>query len=237
MKATHILGALALCLTPVAAQANHIDFISDGGFLLSTTDLMGPASASQIGDAGNILGTERDVTIDFSAGSGILSTGVIAVPPGPGPVGPDLSTLLYFDTSVGSFGTLELNYDGVGGVGLGGVDFGTLWNAISVNFAGVQGEGLLTVEVEDTSMNVGSASATIDAAGVYDFLLADPGYAGVNFNSVDRVTLTLTSTIAASDFAIAQVTRETVVPEPGTLGLLALTGLMASAVRFRYVLG
>lgn len=237
MKRKYILVALVLFVAPSATQANHIDFIADGGFLLSASTATGPMSDSQLGNPDNILGEERDVTISVTSGTSIVSSGLIT-PAGPGPAGPDLATVLLFDTGVNGLGSLELTYDGIGtpGPGLGGVNFVGVWNAISVNLPDVQGEGLLTVEVEDTSMNVGSVSATVDAAGVYNFLHADPGYSGVNFMSVDRVTVTLNSTLMASDFAIAEIVRSTVIPEPGTLGLLAVVGIMAASVRFRYAL-
>ena len=100
---------LLISAISISAKANHIDFVSDGGLFLSTTSVLGALDAAQLGAAGNIVGEEREVSIDFSSGSGILSTGIIDVPLGPGPVGPNENIVLLFDNSVNSVGTLKLD--------------------------------------------------------------------------------------------------------------------------------
>ena len=227
MTRTLLSTFLLCCISFNALQANHIDFIVDGGFALTTSSDLGPASATQTGDPGNIIGGEREVSLNFNSGNGFLTTGILSVPAGSGPVGPDPSKVLLFDNSVSSAGTLTLIYDGAGSSGLGGLDFGTAWDQIDVTFSGVQGEGELTVTVDDTSTNSGALAQTINSAGVYSFDFSAPEYSGVDFTSVDSVQLDLRTSIDASDFAISQITRE-IVPEPSTglllpLGLLLLT--------------
>jgi hypothetical protein len=180
-----------------------------------------------MGDPGNIIGAEREVFVDFSSGTGILTTGTLDFPAGPGPVGPDTTQLLLFDNSVSSLGTLSLIYDGIGSAGLGGLDFDTNWDKLDVLFDAVQGEGELTLVVKDTSLNSGTLSQTVNAAGVYSFPFADAAYSAVDFTNVDSIKFVLETTIAASDFSIAQITRE-VVPEPssGVLFAAAMAPLM-----------
>lgn len=213
--------------------AGHIDFIDDAGFFLVATSLTGPASASQLGAPGNILGTEREVDLSFSSGTGFISSGILA-PPGPGPVtGPPSNPLivLLFNNSVNSLGTLELTYDGLGGGGFAPpIDFDTLYNFITVDISAVQGSGNLSVAVTDSSNNSGSLTGVVASAGTYSFPFTNPAYAGVDFMNVSRVVVTLETTTAASDFAINQITREAQpgqnnIPEPSAM-LLALMGLV-----------
>jgi hypothetical protein len=180
------------------------------------------------------LGTEREVDLSFTSGSGFIASGILG-PPGPGPVvGPPSNPAieLLFINSVNSLGTLTLTYDDVGSGGFAPpVDFDTLWNFISVDISDVQGTGNLSVEVTDSSSNSGSLTGAVAAAGVYSFPFTHPAYAAVDFTSVSRVVVTLETTTAASDFAINQITREDTpgeftVPEPGTMVLAAL-GLAA----------
>ena len=213
---------LGLCLT-AALQANHIDFIADGGFLLTTSSTLGSASATQTGDLGNIVGSEREVSLDFTTGTGFLTTGTLDVPVGPGPVGPDTSKVLLFDNSVSSAGTLTLTYDGVGSAGLGGLDFDSGWDTIDVTFDAVQGEGSLSMIAKDGSANMGTLSQTVNSAGTYSFSFADAAYAGVDFKDVDSIEVQLKTTVLASDFSITEITRG-IVPEPS--GLLLLVGAM-----------
>ena len=230
---TFSLGLFGVLAVASPAYANHVDFIADGAFTLFTTSTQGSASATQTGDGGNILGSEREVSLDFASGSGILSTGIIDAPEGPGPVGPNSDIVLLFDNSVNSSGLLTLEYDGEGDDGLGGVDFQTQWDSIAVQFADVQGAGDLTVEVEDTSDSVGSSTLSVADAGTFFFDFDDSGFSGVDFFNVDRVTLFLNTTIDASDFAISQITREArsePIPEPASM-LLGLVGLAGFAAR------
>lgn len=222
---------LGLSLT-AALQANHIDFITDGGFLLTTSSTLGSASATQTGDPGNIIGSEREVMLDFTTGTGFLTTGTLDVPAGPGPVGPDTSKVLLFDNSVSSAGTLTLTYDGVGSAGLGGLDFDTNWDTIDVTFDAVQGEGSLSLIATDGSANMGTLAQTVNSAGTYSFSFADAAYAGVDFTDVDSLQFKLTTTVLASDFSITEITRQ-VVPEPTSLLLLVGALLPLSCVRKR----
>lgn len=232
-----VVGIVALLATVGQVgvlTANHIDFVSDGGFFAATNSNAGPVTVFQTGDAGNILGTERQVTLTVASGQGIVSAGIVGVAPGPGPVGPSPTTSLLLNNSFGALGLFDLTYDGVGSAGLGGQDFETLWDRIAVTFSGVQGAGSLTVEVEDASNNVGAMTQAVNAAGVFSFPFNNSGYGSVDFRAVDRVTVKLLTTVAASDFELSEITRE-MIPEPSvaTLSVLGLVGLVAAGRRAR----
>ncbi len=213
------LLVLFLALSSTTVQANHIDFIADAPFVLFSAG--GPASGSQIGAASNIIGTERDVMIDFLAGSGFVSANTSGAP---------VDTIL-FSNSVGSVGTMMLTYDGVGAAGLGGLDFDTVYDSIRVSFDDVQGLGSLTITVRDSAAVMGSVTQPVGAPGNYDALFTDAGFAGVNFAAVDSVKITLDTVLPASDFSITEITRQ-VVPEP-TMGLLSLIGVLGLATMRR----
>ena len=219
LRATKILAPilLVIAVTCSTIQANHIDFIADAPFVLFS--LGGPASDTQIGAASNILGTEREVMLDFISGSGFVSANTNGAP---------IDSIL-FSNSVGSVGTMMLTYDGVGAAGLGGLDFDTTWDAIRVDFDDVQGLGNLTVTVRDSSANTGSVTQPVGVPGVYDSPFTAPGFAGVDFTSIDSVKVTIDTVLPASDFSIASITREVIIPEP-SLGMLSLLGLVGCSV-------
>lgn len=234
MRCVRFLGLASVLLGLAApASANHLDFFSDGGFFSFTDNITGPVTSVQTGDPGNILGGEREVTMDFISGDGMISSGIVGVSVGPGVVGEKPGSSLLFNNSVSSLGRLTLKYDGIGSEGLGGADFNSAWDAITVTFAGVQGHGNLSVAVEDTASHVGVFSQAVNSAGTLIYPFANPAYSGVDFSSINRVTLTLDTTEAASDFSISNVAREaSLLPEPGT-GVLILVGLAGMGLGMR----
>ena len=224
------IGGLALAST---ASANHIDFIADGGFMLSATDAT--TTGTQLGAGGNILGAERNVTLVGDIG--LATAGLTGVPTGPGAVGPDVGSVISFASSAAtagdsSIGSLTLLYNGVGGAGLGGSDFSTQWNAISVNLPSVTGSLDLRLTVADSDNSDGFSSiGNVTTGGIYNFLFADTGFSGVDFSMVDSVQLDIDTTVDNTSFDLAEITRE-VVPEPSS-GVLALVGCLGFIVRRR----
>jgi hypothetical protein len=220
------LAAIVLGLPGISA-ANHIDFFADGAFNLISAGI--PVSGSQNGAPANILGTEREVSLSLVGGSGFIAAAL-------NPPSPLLSV-----NSVASLNELVLTYDGVGGAGLGGLDFtANLWTNITVDMSAVIGTALLTVEVTDSLANTGSATGNVLSAGTYSFPYSNAGYSGVDFTSVDSVVVTLRTTSAASDFAMSRITREVGpgdhnIPEPATMimTLVAAAGSLGFARRGR----
>lgn len=220
-----LLSFLYLAVLANVANANHIDFIVDGSFILNA-DAAAFASEVQVGDGGNIIGTEREVSIGILSGGGFVSAGTVDAAMGPGAVGPDTSKTLQLSNSVTSLGRFELLYDGVGSAGLGGADFDTNWDALVVDFASVQGAGNLTLAVTDNATGVGSLTLPVSSAGMITFPFSS--FPDVDFMAVDSVKFTLDTTEAASDFSIGAITREAIVPEPGC-SLMAILGLACLA--------
>ncbi|MGJ8696722.1 MAG: PEP-CTERM sorting domain-containing protein [Verrucomicrobiaceae bacterium] len=218
------LSSLALA----SAHANHVDFISDGGFSLSATDATN--SAIQTGAGGNLLGGEREVVLTADLGS---LTASVNAPVGPGPVGTNGAIVLAVSAdSPDALGSLNLRYDGAGSAGLGGADFNTNWNFLRVDLASISGGALdlrLTVSDSDGSM-AQAAIPALTTGGFYSFSFDDPAFVngGVDFGSLDSLTFDFETIDPGVSFSINSITRE-VVPEPGAtllagVGCLALIG-------------
>lgn len=220
---TFVATTILILQSCLVANANHIDFVVDGSFFSNTDSSTGLITSTQTGDGGNIIGGERDVSIDVLSGTGFVSAGTLGAAAGAGPVGPDPSATLNFSNSVSVLGQFVLTYDGAGSAGLGGADFDTNWDSLAVDFAAVQGSGDLTLTVSDSSSASGALTLPVSAAGLVSFPFSDAAFAGVDFTSVDSVQFSLDSTEQASDFSISSITREAI-PEP-TTGLLALLAL------------
>ena len=231
LTAALICGFISVAVIAGQTHASHIDYLVDGGYFSHTDHLAGLDSVALAGDAGNILGSEREVTLDFISGTGFVSSGTLGASAGPGPVGPDSTKVLQLSNSVTSLAKFTITYDGVGSAGLGGVDLDTAWDEIVVEFVAVQGAGELTLTLDDTAAGTGSSTKTVSSGGSVAFSFADAGFAGVDKASLDSIKLTLDTMEAASDFSIASVTLATV-PEPNS-ALLAVSGLLLLALRLR----
>ena len=220
--------ALLTALTS-AASANHIDFIQDdsvpsNGVTNATFSLSTGAATvtdTQIGEPADILGGSRAVSLTRNAGfSGAITAAKVAG-----------TSFIDVQNATGAAGTLVLDYPGISNS-----NFLSMWNAIAVDIPVLgnqfgDGEINLSVTVE-SSAGVGTAFADgtglapgrIEDPGVFFFPFNDPDFAGVDFADVDGVTVTFETAIIGTDFQVASITRETIIPEPATLSLLAIGG-------------
>ena len=200
-----------------SASANHIDYLSDGAFSLVASG--SSATTTVAGAAGNVLGSEREVSIDFLGGSGLAATALFDVPTGAGPAGPNTAASLLFDTGSTSLAKLTLNYDGPGSSANGlntDLTAGGAFGAAQVDISSIVGTFDVMVTYTDTMGNSSGSTQSVSSTGSYVF-----GFDGaVDYTSIKSVNVMFTSTTLGSDIGISQIVR--VVPEPASVGLSLL---------------
>ncbi len=231
-RALAVLFAVSTCSSH--ARGDHIDLIQDdsnpGNGITDATFTLNAlptftVMAMHTGEVADILGGERIVTLsNLSAGPGTVTA--------KRELG---STFIEFD-NLGdqseslALGKLTLDYKA-----FENEDFASNYGFIVVDFLAVEGAGAsgdLTISVESSAGNGTSSVQAVTAAGQYFFGFNDPGFAGVDFFDVDRVTMMLTTTVHESDFRIGSITLAEV-PEPATLVLFATGGLAVLLVTLR----
>lgn len=151
-----------------------------------------------------------------------------------------------------SGGTAAISILGVGGVlaldsganaGPGDADFGVLYedftdvdvtegganDAFSISVLFTDGSFDFTLTLDDGT-NSGSASVSANSAGLYLIDLSDAGFAGVDLTSIDSINFEASNGTQAADIAIDRIAF-TVIPEPGSMALLGLGGLLLARRR------
>ncbi len=238
-----ILPALPFLVVPLLAlshaSAAHIDFIQDdsnpaNGITNATFSLTtGGAAVSntQMGEPADILGGTRTVTLERNGGFG----GSVTASKTAG------TTFIDFDTS--NFlptGKLTLDY-----AGINNANFISLWDAFVVElpklenkFSAGDGELELTVTVESSAGNGSFTPVRFEDPGQFIIPFNSPGFSGVDFSDVDRVTFTFDTKIIGTVFQLESITRRNrvmaSVPERGSaVAMLAIsmTGLMLGKSR------
>ena len=235
VRTLSLIATVSVLALP-SAFANHIDFLFDGGFTITADSVMvATVNATQTGAAGNILGSERNVSL--TADLGVL-TATLTAPMGAGPVAPNTAAanlaILGVTADSQGLGTLGLLYNGVGTTGLAGSDFDTTWNFVGINLPSVTGLLDIRLNVTDTLGRTGQvARGGITAGGNYFFSFTDPAFtnAGVNFLSVNAVNVQFETVTPGTSFSVGSITREAV-PEP-TSALLAGCGAFGFLLRRR----
>ena len=224
----HIALGAAFALAAPAA-ANHVDFISDGPFDLTTSGA--EVTQTTTGSSANILGGTRNVSLIRDGGFGGTISATL----------PNGGTAIRVDNSSVAAGTLVLSYPNIGGS-----DFTTMWDSIAVSipvlensFPAGDGEINLSVSVADSSTmatvfanGTGLAPGRIEDPGTFYFMFDD--FVGVDFTDVQSLSVTFDTAIIGTVFEIDGITRELVnapppAPVPGPAGF-ALFGLGALGI-------
>jgi hypothetical protein len=215
------LAAAMAAITLPSAMANHVDFLSDGGFMISATE-GNTVTGTQVGAGGNIIGSERNLTLTADVGDW---TATLNAPAGAGPVGPNAASFIGVTGTPGALGTLDLLYNGVGNAGLGGLDFDTVWNFIRVDLPLISGGALdLRLTVADTDGDFAQVSmGGLTTGGLYSFSFTDAGFtnAAVDFTKVNSLLVSIETIDTGVSYNVGSITREAV-PEPGTTLLFGL---------------
>ena len=217
------LAAAAGFAAAPAAMANHIDFFQEGPFTLILVE-GGPdsATATQTDPEGDtIIGMTRDATLTFAPGP---ESGVV--------VGADVTSgngSLVFSNSANSRGTLSTEYGGEVG---DGNTFNLVANSDGPDymFIGIEVEAIdepftATVTATDTDGDTDTQSITLASVGE-NFLAYDAFDADVDFTSIDLLTFDFVGNTRGSDITLAEITREFAIPEPASLALLGVGGLL-----------
>ena len=223
MNRTFLAFAAGIALvfgSTAQVSADHIDYFSDGAFSLIAAGAS--TSTSVTGDPGNILGSEREVSIDFVGGTpGLAVVALFDVPTGAGPVGPDTGSSLLFDTGSTSLAKLTLNYDGPGSAPMGlntDLTAGGAFGAAQVDVSSITGTYDIMVTYTDTTGTSFGSTQSVSSAGSYVFSFDG----AVDYTSIASVNVMLTATTLGSDIGISQIVRTSAVPEPASVGLSLL---------------
>ncbi|MBX9585350.1 MAG: PEP-CTERM sorting domain-containing protein [Gemmataceae bacterium] len=217
------LGALAVALaTAVAAPASAaititVDDYTAGPLALVQTGA-GTTGATQGGlPPANVLGTERESTLNVTASDFGLSTAINIL------TGPGVQAI---SDDAGNASTLTQLYDGPGSAGLGGVDL-TAGGGAFFEFDVISSDlGVtITITVEDTLGNTSSLTLPTAGPGLLDFDFAS--FVGTaDFTSVNAIQVVFDSPRDA-DTVLDFFGVGAPVPEPASVGLL-LSGVVAA---------
>lgn len=203
-----VLAAGGAMLVTHGASASHIDLFTEAPFFLN-----GGETIVVAGSEDTILGGQRRVSVDVVQANASVASG---------------GNVLEFNSVGTAAATLTLDYGSFPGGDPLNADFASEWAGIAVDFAQVLGGGLLTVRVQGGGTPSQAVQTFVNAAGTYAVPFTHPGFAGVDFADVDRVTITLSGD-PGSDFQIGAIVL--VVPAPGGFAGLALAGLVVARRR------
>ncbi len=210
-----ILAISSLMFTATASAADVlIDNFSDGSSTLTAIMPGTPDSSTETGTG--IIGTEREALLEVDTNSFIASNvahATLAIAPGEN---------LNFANDPGVASTLTLTYDGVGMMGLGGVDAtdGGMNDLLQVSVVFVDLAFTFEFTLTDGSGSTATVSVVDPSTGDVNIALSD--FVGVDLTDIEEIVWVIESPLAGD--IVVDTLRFTVIPEPSSI-LMGLTAI------------
>lgn len=222
------MTATVLVFTAGAAygQTTLDDFAGDN-FIITVPDTLGDPFTEEMLVAGDLdllnvaapFGDERTFTATIGgAQAGTNSLSILGV-----------GGFLAFDTGINAGpgeATFDVLYDDFIDVDV--TDSGSN-GFFAIGILDIDGTIDFSVTLDDGT-NSGSSSVQASSAGTFLIDLSDAGFAGVDLTSIDSITFSGENGTRAADVAIDNI-GFALVPEPTSLALLALGGLLMARRR------
>jgi len=228
-------GVIATLIFVVLCGSASAAIIVDG-FTNAQTVSTGPGGSNPLASSGGIaasaaIGGNRLMTVTRTSGNGIVygdvSSGLLSH--GSGPADSGMVSVAYDGNSDGVFDP---------SVGLGGIDLteGGINNGLNFLYRADLAGAVISARIYSSATNfsvgqfvagaTGFGAALPASAGLLFSSMNIGGGTGANFSSVRGIVLTVDgSAIPALDLQLQSVVSQ-VVPEPASLGLLAIGSLM-----------